>query len=147
VPAILAVLSGSPSLNAVVSSLLLFALGLALRGWATAHLGGAGRTRSPLAPPTRVVTGPYARLRHPLYVGNLAIALALVLALRPPGPIVVLLVLVVTAFYAILAEREDHLLEGLPERPPAPALSWARVARHERSTWIGLGLMLVLGAL
>jgi protein-S-isoprenylcysteine O-methyltransferase Ste14 len=147
IPAILAVLSAQPSFGSFLSSLFLLVMGLALRGWATAHLGGAGRTRSAEPPEARVVTGPYARLRHPLYVANLGISLGLVLALRPPGPIVVLLVLSVTAFYALLAERENHLLEGLPIRPPVPALPWALVARHERSTWISLGLILILGAL
>lgn len=147
VPALLGVLSGQPSLQSLGSSLPLLLGGLLFRAWATAHLGGAGRTTAPGPPADRVVSGPYAHTRHPLYAANLAMALGLVLALRPPGPITVLLVLVVTGFYAVLAEREDGQISKLPARPVSPALPWATVARHERSTWIGVVVMLSLAAL
>jgi len=146
-PALLAVLCGEPNAQSLVSSLPLLLGGLLARAWATAHLGGAGRTTDPGPPGDRVVSGPYSRVRHPLYLANLAMALGLVLALRPPGPITVLLVLVVTGFYAALAEREDAQLSRLPARPVAPPLPWAAVARHERSTWLGVAAMLAAGAL
>lgn len=147
VPAVLAVLSGQPTLPSVGSSLVLLLFGLGLRCWATSHIGGAGRTRLPGPPTNRVVSGPYRLLRHPLYVANLGIALGLILALRPPGPIVVLLVLSVSGFYALLAEREDAQLIRIPARPASVPLGWRAVARHERSTWIGLAAILLLAAL
>jgi len=73
--------------------------------------------------------------------------LGLILALRPPGPIVVLLVLSVSGFYALLAEREDAQLIRIPARPASVPLGWRAVARHERSTWIGLAAILLMAAL
>jgi protein-S-isoprenylcysteine O-methyltransferase Ste14 len=49
-------------------------LGLATRAWAVAALGGAFRTTVEVDPGERVVsTGPYRWVRHPAYVGLLAI--------------------------------------------------------------------------
>jgi len=147
VPALLAVLTGEPTARSLGASLALLLGGLMIRAWATAHLGGAGRTTDPSPPKDRVVSGPYARLRHPLYAANLAVALGLVLALRPPVPIMVLLVLTVTGFYASLAEREDAQIAMLPARPMASPLPWSAVARHERSTWLAVAGILAVAAL
>ena len=144
VPAVLALWWGQLSCPTFIDSLPMLGGGIALRCWATAHLGGAGRTVSSRAPAERVVTGPFASLSHPLYTANLAIALGLLLALRPPTPLVVVLVLTVVGFYGLLAMREDVQLLDLRARAPRPPPSFRQVARHERSTWLVLGLFLVL---
>ena len=55
-----------------------------------------------------------------------------------------MLVAGITAFYGVLAARENALLEGLPAREPSPPLPLARVARLERSTWLSLATILLL---
>ena len=147
VPALLALLSASLTPQSLASSLPLVALGLILRAWAVGHIGGASRTRLVEAPPSRVVSGPYRFLRHPLYIGNLGVALGLLLALRPPVPLLALIVFFVTAFYALLALREDEMLLSLPLRRLQGRISWAEVVRCERSTWVTTGLVLTLGGL
>jgi len=145
-PALLAVLSSSLSLESLASGLPLLLVGLFQRAWATAHIGGEGRTRSPEAPLSLVSTGPYALMDHPLYVANLALAFGLVLALRPPAPIGFLLVGFLVVFYAVLARREDDLLANREQSPRKTPPSWLAVPRHERSTWLGTAALLVLAA-
>lgn len=144
-PALLAAVTGQTTLAGFLSAVPLLIPGLLLRCWATAHLGGVGRTRSPAAPRTRVVSGPYLFLRHPIYVGNLAIALGLLLVLRPPGGVVAGLVFFVLVFYAVLAIREDLALVDVEPRAPQPSLSGDWVIRYERSTWAVLALVVALG--
>src|SRR5262245_58515602 len=47
----------------------LVAAGLAIRFWAVRHIGTISRTRANRQGPL-IVTGPYAWVRNPLYVGN-----------------------------------------------------------------------------
>jgi protein-S-isoprenylcysteine O-methyltransferase Ste14 len=146
VPALLALLSATLTPQSFVSALPLLLLGLMLRFWAVGHIGGESRTRLAEAPESRVVTGPYRFFRHPLYLGNLGVALGLLLALRPPGPIVALIAFFTIAFYALLARREDEMLWSVPTRKLKRRASWEEIARCERSTWLTTALILTLGA-
>ena len=57
-----------------VAGIIVMWLGLALRVWAIAALGGAFRTTVEVDPGQAVVsTGPYKRVRHPSYLGLLLI--------------------------------------------------------------------------
>jgi protein-S-isoprenylcysteine O-methyltransferase Ste14 len=67
-----------------------------------------------VAPDQRVVsTGPYARIRHPMYSGALVILLGTPLALASWwGLVIFILMLVVIAWRAL--DEERFLLENLP---------------------------------
>lgn len=123
------------------------AAGLALRGWAFRWLGPQGRTRDPARPSALVTGGPYALLRHPVYVGNVLVAAGLVVALRPAGVAAALLLGLVTGVYAALAKREHRLLQGLAGAPIGPRLDLRAVLRSERSTYLSTALMLALASL
>ncbi len=143
--ALLALPSARPDRGSLLLGALLCAPPLLLRAWAFAHLGGAGRTRSPEAPPERVRSGPYRLLDHPVYVANVLLAGAMLQAARPPGSVAALLAVALVAFYGVLARREGAQWAGRPSA--ARAAAWARVPRWERSTWATTGLWFLVLAL
>jgi protein-S-isoprenylcysteine O-methyltransferase Ste14 len=118
---------------------------LGLRAWAFAHLGGQGRTRDPRAPEGRVASGPYAHLDHPVYLANLLAAAGLILAVAPPPAFAGVALVLTVALYAVLAARESAQVRGLPV-VLRPRRTVAQVARSERSTWLTVGVLLVLAA-
>ena len=93
-----------------------------------------------------MVGGPYRRLVHPVYLGNLLVAFGLLIAARPPGALAAALAGALVLFYAALARREQGQLSGLPQRR-IPAAGPLQVARSERSTWIVVCLFLLLATL
>ena len=114
----------------------------------------------------RSATGPYAHLRHPLYVGSFAIALGFALMTRLALlPVAVVIVFVV--MYAPRALREEKYLRrrfgsayveyakrvgavfptwaALPPPPSTARFAWARVVRHrEWHTWLGVVALLAV---
>jgi protein-S-isoprenylcysteine O-methyltransferase Ste14 len=93
----------------------LVASGELLRLWAVRHIGVVSRTRSERLGPL-VATGPFARLRNPLYVGNIGLwvgfaASAGLIWLIPP------IALLLACEYHAIVRWEERLLE---ERPATP---------------------------
>ncbi len=147
-----------PTHASVLYGVPLVVAGLALRCWARGHLERrAWLTRG----------GPYAFVRHPLYVGSFAIGLAFSLMTNVPL-LALLFVVAFLAAYVPKGIREDAFLQQrygdeyaryaarvaawLPrfqradDAIPAAAehFTWARVARHrEYMTWLGTAVALV----
>jgi protein-S-isoprenylcysteine O-methyltransferase Ste14 len=87
-------------------------LGLALRAWAIAALGGAFRTTVEVDPGQAVVSrGPYRWVRHPSYAGLLLIIAGFGLAVGNWLSLAAALVLVLPAFV-----RRIHVEEAELER-------------------------------
>ena len=128
-----ALILGQPSPRSILLGAGLALAPLALRAWAFAHLGGQGRTRDPAPPSARVRSGPYGRLSHPVYIANLGLAVAMLVAAAPPWAAGSGLGITVAAFYGLLAAREGAQLVDLPAVRRRP--TWRRVPRWERSTW------------
>jgi hypothetical protein len=153
---LLAVPWARPSLGSILVGLPPLAAGVALRVWARGHLERAE---------TVTTSGPYAHVRHPLYLGSFLIALAFALMTNLHVlPIIVGGVFV--AMYVPKALREEAYLRrrfgaayadyaarvgavipsrGAP-RAPAPTQSrfaWRRVVDHrEWHAWIGVAALL-----
>lgn len=144
------------------------ALGIALRAWAGLHIGE--HTNGHVAEaPTLCVTGPYAHMRHPLYVSNCAIAAGLlVFAQALPWAWSLVWWFGIVLFYATLGVYEESVLiqrfgddharyrnqVGLlrarfpfgPRAKPATSVSglWLRQARN---VGYALGLVLLVAIL
>ena len=93
----------------VWSGVTLVAAGELLRFWAVRHIGVVSRTRSERLGPL-VATGPFARLRNPLYLGNIGLwvgfaASAGLIWLIPP------IALLLALEYHAIVRWEERLLE------------------------------------
>ena len=104
-------LGSALGLAAIVLCLLCNALGLVLRVWARRYIGE--HTRGSVHDAESLVTGgPYAYLRHPLYVSNTAFACGLVLLWLGIAPLAAPFIVVVVLFEVALSRVEDRFLEG-----------------------------------
>jgi protein-S-isoprenylcysteine O-methyltransferase Ste14 len=84
--------------------------GECLRLWAVAHIGGVSRTRTDRLGPL-VDTGPFAWVRNPLYIGNIALWLGFALAAGLPWLAPIFVALLGFEYHAIV-RWEEELLES-----------------------------------
>lgn len=89
-------------------------LGEGLRCWAIGYSGEPTRGQT-LDAPVLVTAGPYARVRNPLYVGNLLNSLGVLTAAFYPWDVtrILGLWLSVVALYLFLGSHEEKFLKGL----------------------------------
>jgi protein-S-isoprenylcysteine O-methyltransferase Ste14 len=97
--------------------LAVFLLGLALAIWARAYIGrNWGMPMSRRDEPELVTTGPYHRIRHPIYTGVILAVLGNALATSLYGLIAVV---ILAAYFIYSATREEAFLTGqFPESYP-----------------------------
>jgi protein-S-isoprenylcysteine O-methyltransferase Ste14 len=85
---------------------LFFVLGLALAVWARVYLGGNwGMPMSQRADPELVTTGPYGRIRHPIYSGIILGMAGTAIAVSPYWLIAVAITGAYFLFSAVVEER------------------------------------------
>ena len=83
-----------------------FVLGLALAVWARVYLGGNwGMPMSQRADPELVTTGPYGRIRHPIYTGIILGMIGRRAAVSPYWLIAVAILGAYFLFSAVIEER------------------------------------------
>lgn len=101
--------AGSPSLPG--TGLALFVLGLALAVWARTYLGrNWGMPMSQRAEPELVTTGPYRKVRHPIYSG---ILLAMAGTALATGPYWLNVVAILGPYFAVSAVIEERTMARL----------------------------------
>ena len=98
------------SIGLIASGLAVTMLGEMLRLWGVHHIGAISRTRTDRLGPL-VDSGPFARLRNPLYVGNIAIWVGFALTAGLVWLAPVILILLGLEYHAIV-RWEEHLLES-----------------------------------
>jgi protein-S-isoprenylcysteine O-methyltransferase Ste14 len=94
----------------VAAGLTLTWVGELMRLWAVRHIGAISRTRSERLGPL-VATGPFALIRNPLYIGNIALWVGFALAARLTWGALIIGLLMAGEYYAIV-EWEERLLES-----------------------------------
>ncbi len=88
----------------------LVSLGEVIRLWAVRHIGVISRTRSDRLGPL-VSTGPFARVRNPLYLGNIALWVGFALSAHLAWMAIPIVVVLGVEYHAIV-RWEERLLEA-----------------------------------
>ena len=114
-PAAIAILTlrmgeAPPSALLVGTGIAITVIGELIRLWGVHHIGAISRTRSDRLGPL-VASGPFALLRNPLYVGNIALWVGFALAARLVWLAPVIVVLLGLEYHAIV-RWEETLLES-----------------------------------
>ena len=99
-----------PSLGLLATGISATVAGELLRLWAVHYIGVISRTRSDRLGPL-VASGPFAIVRNPLYVGNIAVWVGFALAARLIWLAPVILVMLAAEYHAIV-RWEERLLES-----------------------------------
>jgi protein-S-isoprenylcysteine O-methyltransferase Ste14 len=99
----------------VWAGLAIVAAGEALRLAAVRHIGVVSRTRIDRSGPL-VSTGPFARVRNPLYLGNVALWIGFVLSAGVPWLLPFVVLLLGIEYHAIVRWEETLLESRLGER-------------------------------
>jgi protein-S-isoprenylcysteine O-methyltransferase Ste14 len=100
-----------PSDNAVIVGIVLTWIGIGLAMWARFHLGQYWSGRITLKEGHELIrTGPYARLRHPIYTGLVLAAIGSALVINHWRCAVGVAVIMIG--FVIKAKREEALLAG-----------------------------------
>jgi len=112
---------------------LFVALGEAIRLWGVRHIGTISRTRSDRLGPL-VTSGPFALVRNPLYLGNVALWVGFAISARLPWLVPVFIAVLAFEYHAIVRWEERLLEDRLGERYRAYA---AQVPRWVPTTISG----------
>ncbi len=103
--------------------------GMALRAWAAGHLAKNERLTT---------SGPFARVRNPLYLGSLTVGVAFAIGSAHAGVAVLLLSYFLLFFLPVVEEEEAHLRKLFPDytdyaaRVPRLLPRWAGTERSEQ---------------
>jgi protein-S-isoprenylcysteine O-methyltransferase Ste14 len=99
-----------PSARLMAAGVAVTVLGELIRLWSVHHIGVISRTRSERLGPL-VASGPFAILRNPIYVGNIALWVGFALIARLVWLAPVMLLLLALEYHAIV-RWEERLLES-----------------------------------
>lgn len=99
-----------PSKLLIASGIALTAAGELVRLWAVRHIGAVSRTRSDRLGPL-IASGPFAVIRNPLYLGNIALWAGFALAGRLVWGVPIIVGLLAFEYHAIV-RWEEQLLEA-----------------------------------
>jgi protein-S-isoprenylcysteine O-methyltransferase Ste14 len=119
-PAAIAILTlrlgeAPPSARLVGMGIAITLVGELIRLWGVHHIGAISRTRSERLGPL-IASGPFARLRNPLYVGNIALWVGFALTARLVWLAPVILLLLSLEYHAIV-RWEETLMESRLGQP------------------------------
>jgi protein-S-isoprenylcysteine O-methyltransferase Ste14 len=101
-----------PTVVTMLIGAALVLLGELLRLWGVAYAGSLTRATGSVGAPEVIISGPYAHVRNPLYVGNIALYLGIGVmsnALVPWLPMVALAYFLIQ--YALIVSLEEEFLE------------------------------------
>jgi protein-S-isoprenylcysteine O-methyltransferase Ste14 len=148
-----------PSLILWVVGIALVGVGEGLRLWAVRHIGVVSRTRSDRLGPL-VASGPFARVRNPLYVGNIMLWMGFALCAQSPWLAPAFAAMLAFEYHAIVRWEERILNERLGAQYRAyaaqvprwlprasrgsvgatAAFSWRETLYSERGTLIAIAI-------
>ncbi len=94
-----------PTRESVMAGIPVALVGVAIRTWAAGHV----RKNQQLA-----ISGPYAYVRNPLYIGSLIAGIGLGISSGRVSILIAIITLFAIWFRPVIAEEEEHLREIIP---------------------------------
>ena len=143
-------------------------LGEGMRFWGVAYAGSLTRVTGSVGAPALVVAGPFARVRNPLYIGNILLYVGVGIMSRALWPWLTAAALgwFVLQYHLIVSREEEFLTKEFggaysEYRQHVPRFlirlvpwrhasqdqqlpSWSDAVRSERRTWQAIGLVTVI---
>ena len=113
IPFILALIYfANPTILTTTIGLFLTLIGELLRIWTVGYAGGSTRATTLGAARDLVTTGPYSRMRNPLYLGNLLISISICIIANVLWLTPILVIGYLIQYLPIIAVEEAYLLES-----------------------------------
>jgi protein-S-isoprenylcysteine O-methyltransferase Ste14 len=145
---------GRPTVTSIVVGALVAIVGEAIRFWGVGHASSETRITGSVGGSRLVVSGPFAYVRNPLYLGNMLMYAGLGVMANVPWLIVATIVWFIFQYTMIVSREEEYLASTFPDdyakyrasvrrflprlTPYAPGASqrieWSTAARSERRT-------------
>ena len=111
----LGLIFGQPSPTSLVAGALVAILGEAIRFWGVGHASSETRTTGSVGGSRLVVSGPFAYVRNPLYVGNILMYTGLGIMANVPWLIVLTLAWFLFQYTQIVSREEEYLASAFPD--------------------------------
>ncbi len=144
-----------PTVWTIIAGCPIILIGEGIRTWSSGYI-----TKNQML----VQDGPYAFVRHPLYLGNFVIGLGFAVMGAKVSLVVLYLIAFTIIYFSTITEEEEYLRDRfghefseyarqVPRFIPLPAgtmngqtkFQWERVMGHrEYKTWLAIGIFLVL---
>jgi protein-S-isoprenylcysteine O-methyltransferase Ste14 len=105
---VFAVLLAMPTPVTFVAGIVLIVLGEAMRFWGVSYIGGVSRTRSDRTGKL-IQSGPFGRMRNPLYVGNFILSSGVVVMAGIWWFFIIFIVFFVIQYHFIVLYEEENL--------------------------------------
>ncbi|MGQ9678017.1 MAG: methyltransferase family protein [bacterium] len=116
--------------------------GLILRFWAMGYIGDSARTRT-IEVREVISNGPYRIFPHPIYAGNFALVLGVIIALNPDLWLSLGVVAGFFVEYGLIARAEANFLREYRKTPKPVKFDWRR-ALNDWPTWVVTGFVYFL---
>jgi len=157
--AIAVLILAQPTLYSFLAGLILVLTGEIIRIWGVGYAGGATRTTSGVGGDVLIISGAFAHVRNPLYLGNFLLSLGLCIMAWPwmPWMLLIYLLFFGIQYGMIISKEEEHLrgkfgshyedffknvprliprISGYEKASPAQTFNLKRALRSERTTLI-----------
>jgi protein-S-isoprenylcysteine O-methyltransferase Ste14 len=112
---VLGLIFGRPTLGSMAAGLLVAILGESLRFWGVGHASYETRVTGSVGAPRLVVSGPFAYLRNPLYVGNMLLYTGFGVMSNLPILIAATAVWFLFQYWMIVSREEEFLAKEFPD--------------------------------
>jgi protein-S-isoprenylcysteine O-methyltransferase Ste14 len=160
------IIFAQPILITMIIGFVLVALGESIRFWGVAYAGSLTRVTGSVGAPEVIVTGPFAYVRNPLYVGNMLtyIGIGVMSNALYPWLVIIAAVYFVFQYFQIVLGEEEFLAKEfgeeysnykknvprfipriIPYKHPSQEhqqARWNKAVHSERRTFQALGLVL-----
>lgn len=120
--------------------IILLPAGIGIRIWAAGYIGENARKNS-FCTGARIVNGPYRLLKHPLYLGNLLLVIAITILYNPPHWLFISILAAFMIIYSLIVIGESRYLKTLPS---VRGVFTIKSIRHEISTLLIIVFILML---